>query len=196
MGSLSAARTMSTRYSEAGRGSGAPLRVRSWVPRRLFYRMALGYILGSALFLLGAATARFRDLGLVTDVAFFVGAQIYTVAVCLQLLSAIARWGWQPGRLRLLVAFAFLLGAVLFSVETTVVVGEALGWFRVTYPAGYAGLGGSGLFVVGAQLQVAQACGRRWCARPRETSWWSTVLIALGCLAFLVGSYLILPRER
>ena len=177
--------------------------LRFWAPRSLSYWMALGYVAGSALFVLGAATAPSPALGLLTDVAYFAGAQLFTVAVYVQLLTVLNDddpgprgdrlhrfdWaGWRPRSVSFLVAAFFLGGAVLFSVETTVVLAERLGWFEVPHVAGPSALVGSVLFVAGGVYQVREACASWWCLRPRRIGWWSAVLVGAGCVAFLVGS--------
>lgn len=188
---------------DRARGRGRSPWLRLWAPRSLSYWMALGYVVGSALFVLGAATAAFRGLGLLADTVYFVGAQLFVVAVYVHLLSVLngddpgphgARlrrfaWvGWRPRSVSFLVAAFFLAGAVLFSVETTVVFGESLSWWTTSHVAGPASLVGSVLFVAGGACQVREACGRWFCLRPQGIGWWSALLVGVGCVAFLVGS--------
>lgn len=177
-----------------------------WAPHRISWWVVILFAAGSALFILGAAAALFPGAfgTIFTDVVYFVGALLFTIGVYMQLLESINsrkyigfeprdtksfRWfAWQPGRLSFLLAFALLVGSLLFNVETTLALAEALGFIEITYLVGVTSLVGSMLFVVGTYMQLMETCHEYLCASPRHISWWVSMLSFLGCVGFLVGS--------
>lgn len=183
-----------------------------WAPGSVSWWVAVGFMLGSALFVLGASSSLWFPAfvstelaNLITDWSYFIGATVFTVAMYLQILETINadphpdrarrrqdeefRWfAWQPKRLSYLEAFILFVGSVLFNVETGLVIigvsgGEGINWL-LSVPS----LLGALSFVVGGYMQVVEACHRYLCLRFRSISWWSATLNFLGCIGFLVGA--------
>lgn len=184
-----------------------------FAPHRLSWWVAVTFILGSALFTLGATASLFTTLfggeetaTIVADVSYFVGALLFTGGVYLQLLESINEsdnigfktrresgegfrlFAWQPRRLAFMAPFLLLIGSLLWNVETTLVVLSALGLLGLPLAIGLTSLAGSALFLVPSYLQMIEVCHRYLCWRPREISWWVTVFFVLGSVGFLVGS--------
>ncbi|MDP9475356.1 MAG: hypothetical protein M3R38_06645 [Actinomycetota bacterium] len=170
-----------------------------WAPGRISWWVAVGFMLGSALFALGAGASlwfpAFMNTELVKRIAdwsYFVGTTIFSVAVYLRLLETINadphpgrarrrpdenfRWfAWQPKRLSYVEVFILLVG---------VSAKEGINWL-LSVPS----LLGAVLFVAGTYLQVAEVCHRYLCLKLRSISWWSALFNFLGCIGFLVGAY-------
>jgi hypothetical protein len=174
--------------------------------------VAVGFIVGSALFVLGAGGSLWfpaftsRELATrVADWSYFIGATIFTGAIYLQILETINadphpsrarhrpdetfRWfAWQPRRVSYMEAFILFVGSLLFNVETGLVVigvsgGQGTDWL-LSVPSFLGAL----LFVIGCYLQVVEVCHRYLCTRFRSISWWSATFNLLGCVGFLVGA--------
>lgn len=183
-----------------------------WAFGSVSWWVAVGFMLGSALFALGALSSlwfpAFMDRGLasrVADWSYFIGTTVFTGAMYLQILETInadphperARhradesfhwFAWQPGRLSYVEAFILFVGTVLYNIETGLVIlgvsaAEGINWL-LSVPS----LLGALLFVVGTYLQVIEACHSYLCARFRSISWYSATLNFLGCVGFLVGA--------
>ena len=183
-----------------------------WAPGSVSWWVAVGFMVGSALFVVGASSSLWLPAlagegiaTLIADWSYFVGATVFTGAVYLQILETINadphpsrarrrpdenfRWfAWQPKRLSYLETFILLVGSVLFNIETALVVigvstGEGINWL-LSVPS----LLGALLFVVGGYMQVVEACHRYLCLRFRSISWWSATLDFLGCVGFLAGA--------
>lgn len=184
-----------------------------WAPHRISWWVAIGFMVGSALFALGAgASLWLPDLASgelaarIADWSYFVGTTIFTVAVYLQLLETINAdphpirahhrsdetfrlFAWQPKRLSYMEVFILLVGTVLFNVETALaLIGvsakEGINWL-LSVPS----FVGAVLFVAGTYLQVVEVCHRYLCFRPHSISRWSALFNFLGCVGFLVGAY-------
>ena len=183
-----------------------------WAPGKISWWVAVSFVVGSALFALGASSSLWFQSFLagelasrIADWSYFIGATIFTGAMYLQILETINadphpsrarhrsdetfRWfAWQPKRLSYMEAFILFVGSVLFNVETALVIvgvsgGEGINWL-LSVPSFLGAL----LFVAGCYLQVVEACHRYLCVRFRSISWWSATLNFLGCVGFLVGA--------
>jgi hypothetical protein len=167
---------------------------------------------GTALFMLGASSSLWfpafmsQEIATLTaDWSYFIGATIFTVAVYLQVLETINadphpgrarhrsdenfRWfAWQPKRLSYMEGFIFLVGSVLYNLETGLVIVRVSGGAGINWLISVPSLLGGILFVVGGYMQVIEACHSYLCLRFRSISWWSASLNFLGCVGFLVGA--------
>lgn len=183
-----------------------------WAPGSVSWWVAVGFVVGSALFILGAGSSLWfpaftseEIATLITDWSYFIGATVFTVAMYLQILETINadphpgrarhrsdenfRWfAWQPRRLGYMEGFILFVGSVLFNIETGLVVIGISGGPGVDWLLSVPSLLGALLFVVGGYMQVVEACHRYLCARFRSISWWSATLNFLGCVGFLVGA--------
>lgn len=183
-----------------------------WAPGRLAWWVAVVFMIGSALFVAGAAGSLVpsafggqHPMSVFAETCYFLGALLYTVSVYGQLLESINaddrigpdreshaprrfRWfAFEPAQLEFLAPFVFLIGAVVFNYETTFALGATTG----TLPS----LGlwascmlGSVLFLVASFLQLFEAGHHYVSFEPRDISWWVGVCFILGSLGFIVGS--------
>lgn len=183
-----------------------------FAPHRISWWVAVAFIVGSALFTLGATSSLLAPLfgeeaaKVVADLSYFVGALLFTGGIYLQVLEGINssdniglqrpyntprefRWfAWQPRRLGFMAPFLLLIGSLFFNVETTLVILSSLGLATLPVAIGLTSLAGSVLFLVPSYLQMIEVCHRYLCWRPREISWWVTVFFVLGSVGFVVGS--------
>ncbi len=181
-----------------------------YAPHRLAWWVAVNFIVGSALFTLGASGALFPGFfagegSLVADVSYFSGAALFTVGIYLQLLEGLNSsdyiglkrpynprgfvwFAWRPQRLEFVAPFVLLVGSLFFNVETSLALGSAFGWISLPVLIGLTSLVGAVGFVVSAYLQLVEVCHSYFGLRPREISWWVAALNLVGSAGFLVGS--------
>lgn len=184
-----------------------------FAPYRISWWVAVVFIVGSALFTLGAAAALFTSIfggeetaELVAKFSYFVGAALFTGGVYLQLLEAIncsdyigmrsARkmrrrlrlFAWEPRRLEFMAPFLLLIGAVSFNVETTFALLSGLGLVSLVTIISLSSLVGAILFLVPSYMQMIEVCHRYLCFRLRSFSWWVTVFFVVGSAGFVLGS--------
>ena len=179
-----------------------------WAPGRITWWVAVAFVLGSALFILGSAAPLFEEaLGeRVAEWSYFIGALIFTGSIYLQVLETINsdphpiraentpdetfRWfAWQPDRLSFLAVFILLVGSLLFNIETTVALLGIAGGPGISWLLSVPSFVGALLFVVATYMQVAETCHRYWCLKIRGISWWSAALNLVGSVGFLVGAF-------
>jgi hypothetical protein len=183
-----------------------------WAPNRISWWVAVAFVVGSALFALGASASLLpqafggeQTAPLVAAWCNWTGALLYTVSLYLWLLEGInasdslgaledtsnqrfAWFAWQPRRLEFVAPFVFLVGSVLFNAETTLVVADELGWLELPLAIGVLAFVGAVLFVVPSYLQLIEISHRFLAWQPRKLSWWVVMLFILGSVGFLVGA--------
>lgn len=181
-----------------------------YAPHRISWWVALNFIVGSALFTLGAVAALAPELfagegSLVADLSYFIGAVLFTVGIYLQVLEGLNasdyvglerpynprsfRWfAWRPRRLEFVAPFVLLVGSLLFNAETSLAAAETFSWVSLPLLVGLTSLAGSAGFVASTYLQLVEVCHSYLGFRPREISWWVAVLNLAGSAGFLVGS--------
>lgn len=184
-----------------------------FAPHSISWWVAIVFTVGSALFTLGAAASLFGPFfgseersRMIADLSYFIGALLFTGGIYLQLLEALNSsdyiglkrpynppsnftwFAWQPRRLEFMAPFLLLIGSLFFNVETTLVILSSLGLAALPVAVGLTSFAGSLLFLLPSYLQMVEVCHRYLCFRPREISWWVTVLFVLGSVGFVVGS--------
>lgn len=175
-------------------------------PQKLSWWVAIGFIVGSALFTLGALAALSPswfaglDFNLV-DWAYFSGAIAFTIAIYLQILETINAdenaylkdvprqnfylWKWQFDRLSYVSTLILFIGSLMFNVETTcVLLGITNSFLLVSLPS----LLGSIAFVIYGYLGAVEVCHQWWGWKPRRFSWWVQVFNFVGAIGFLVAA--------
>ncbi|WP_047864055.1 hypothetical protein [Rubrobacter aplysinae] len=197
------------RAPEAGKGN--PW-LGGFAPHRLAWWIAVVFILGSALFTLGAAASLFPPVfggeaaELTASLAYFTGASLFTGGVYLQLLEAINssdyigmkpphytprqfKWfAWQPRRLEFMAPFLLLFGAISFNFETALAVLSDLDIVVLPTAIALASLVGAVFFLGPSYMQMIEVCHRYLCVKEREFSWWVTFFYVVGSAGFVVGA--------
>jgi hypothetical protein len=186
-----------------------------WAPHRLSWWVAVVFVVGSALFIAGAAVSLIPEvLGeehrkpIVAESCYFVGALLFTVSIYGQLLESInaderigpdresrapARLRWfitalgDLGRLEVLTPFVLLVGSLVFNYETTVALGGGLGLVPRS-AVWISSLIGAIFFLLASLLQFIEAGHRYLSVAMRDVSWWIGVLFILGSIGFILGA--------
>lgn len=186
--------------------------LRFWAPQRLAWWIAMAFLVGSALFIAGAAgslsPATFggqHRMSVFAESCYFAGALLYTVSIYGQVFESLNaddrvgpdgitqaprryRWfGFEPRKLAFWTPFVLLIGSLVFNYETTFALGAkvdllpgvALWWTSLI---------GSVLFLVSSLLQLAEAGHGYVSFDPRDVSCWVGLLFVLGSIGFIVGS--------
>ena len=182
-----------------------------WAPRRLAWRIAILFAIGSALFTLGGVAAAWprcvpvalRDASVLNWI-FVVGAVFFTSAAWLQWLEALNgdvaealsdggrrswRWfGWRPRNLGYLACAVQLIGTVLFNFNTADAMLAGLSWEAVDLLIWTPNILGCVCFLVASYLAYAEVSHGAVSFAPRSVSWWITVVNLLGSVAFQISA--------
>jgi hypothetical protein len=185
-----------------------------WAPHRITWWVGVVFAIGSALFVLGAVASLYPALAggreaaqALTMWSEWTGAVLFTLATYLWWLEGINdsdyiglepgdrppkpfRWiAWQPRQLGFVAPLLFLIGSLIWNLETSLALGHWLGWLaeRPLWTA-VSSTAGAVLFLVPSYLQVIEVCPTTLCWQPRKIAWWVTVLFGVGCVAFLIGA--------
>jgi hypothetical protein len=188
---------------------------RFWAPHRLAWWVAVVFVVGSALFIAGAAVSLVPELfgeehrkPIVAESCYFVGALLFTASIYGQLLESInaderigpdretgtpARFRWfitalaDLGRLAVLTPLVLLVGSLVFNYETTVALGGGLGLVPRS-AVWISSLIGAIFFLLASLLQFVEAGHRYLSVSVRDVSWWIGVLFILGSIGFILGA--------
>jgi hypothetical protein len=149
-----------------------------WRPRRLGWWVAVGFMVGAALFALGSFPPYFRTVAPETDaVTFFVGSIFFTTAAAGQLTQAVQAsgripaprrrewrrpWTWGSQRLDLWAAIIQFVGTLCFNASTLRAIDLALDTAQENRLVWRPDVFGSIAFLVASYLAVVSATGRRW----------------------------------
>ncbi|ROZ93722.1 hypothetical protein [Gordonia sp. OPL2] len=154
-----------------------------------------GFMIGSALFALGAAPGFGHWAGAAaSNLCYFIGAWFFTAAGLVQLLLSGDRTVAVPygtGRMvraEWLCAASQSLGTVLFNVSTTAAI-AAHSIPAERHLVWSPDAGGSIAFLVSgvvAYVAFYRTTGTYWA--PRQADWWSVQVNWIGCVAFAVSA--------
>ncbi|MGV9713445.1 hypothetical protein ACWDTI_22605 [Gordonia sp. NPDC003424] len=162
-----------------------------------------GFMIGSALFALGAAPGFVGWAGVeAANVSFFIGAWFFTAAGLIQLVlsgdATVTDLGRRHFRPEWLSAATQSAGTLLFNVSTSAALTATTiteDRRRVWTPDA----AGSVAFLVSGVLGVVViAHTMRWWWAPRSREWWATQINLLGCIAFgfsAIGAFVTITGE-
>jgi hypothetical protein len=172
-----------------------------WAPRARGWWIAVLFAVGSLLFALGAVPAYASAVGARWDaVTFFIGSLFFTSAGFLIYREAVDAAPQRPGRARRRF-FVFqprridwwatavqLAGTVYFNISTGNAVRADLTAKAANQHVWRPDAVGSVCFLVASGLAWFEAC-HGWAGwRPREWSWWITLVNLIGSVAFGVSA--------
>jgi hypothetical protein len=172
-----------------------------WAPRARGWWIAVLFAVGSLLFALGAVPAYASAAGARWDaVTFFIGSLFFTSAGFLTYREAVDAAPQRPGRSRRQF-FVFqprridwwatavqLAGTVYFNISTGNAVRVDLTAKAANQHVWRPDAVGSVCFLVASGLAWFEAC-HGWAGwRPREWSWWITLVNLIGSVAFGVSA--------
>jgi hypothetical protein len=168
----------------------------AWHPRDLGWRIAVLFMLGSSLFMIGSFPLYWdlvddRVLGL----TFVVGAVFFTSAAystLYQVINADGRgrryWAWRPADLVWWSALVQFAGTLFFNITTIDAMNQTLTVEQSNRLVWAPDLFGSVAFLVASHLAWLVVCGRLWCARSEDAGWWGASLNYLGSIFFMAAA--------
>lgn len=183
-----------------------------WAPQRLAWWIALVFLVGSLLFIAGAAGSLVPSafggqhrMAIYAESCYFLGALLYTISIYGQVFESLNaddrigpdgvthapqryRWfGFEPQKLSFWTPSVLLIGSLMFNYETTFALGANL---ELLPKAGlwWTSLIGSVLFLGSSLLQLAEAGHGHLRFDPRDVSCWVGLMFVLGSMGFIVGS--------
>jgi hypothetical protein len=156
-----------------------------WQPRRASWRVAVLFMVGSALFALGS----FPPFGQVVDpravgITFVVGSVFFTAAAVSQLRLTQRE---SDDRRLLWAAGVQLVGTILFNVNTVDAMIESFDTERIDRLVWAPDMFGSAAFLIASHLAWLSACGGRW-IRREDSDWWIASLNYVGSIFFMLSA--------
>ncbi|MER8184434.1 hypothetical protein [Kitasatospora sp. NPDC094015] len=175
---------------------------------------AVAFVLGGALFALGAGLAQFGSAGPTTIASvYFAGGLCFNTGGYVSLLQAInaprrsagsgdlapPRWRWwsyEPVRIDWLSTFVLFLGTLVFGVNLLDSFLQGLTTQQVNRLIWTPDLVGCLLFLISGHLAVVEVCHGRPCLHARSLGWWIVAVNQLGSVLFLVSALAAFTRPE
>jgi hypothetical protein len=182
----------------------------AWLPRRIGWWISVLFMVGSALFALGAAPGfGVLTTGEAAALMFFAGSWFFTAAAFLQYLEAAStnpdpsgpqRWRvfvWAPQRPDWLSSLSQFLGTIAFNVTTGLALVRALTELDQLVVVWSPNAIGSILFLVSGYLAFAEVCHHAWRLRLGSRDWRLAFVNLLGCVFFGLSAIFafVLPTD-
>ncbi|MCC0100163.1 hypothetical protein K7B10_36355 [Streptomyces flavotricini] len=181
--------------------------------RRLNAIASGAFVIGGALFALGAAIAQFGSGDAVVSASvYFAGGLFFNTGgytSLLQVLNAPRHsagggplvtadwrwWGYEPMRLDWLSTFVLFVGTLVFAVNLLDSFLQGLTVQQTNRLIWAPDVIGCVLFLVSGHLAVAEICHRsRPCIRSRSLGWWVVAVNQLGSVLFMVSALAAFTR--
>lgn len=181
----------------------------AWLPWRLSWWISIGYLVGSAVFLVTLVLQLGPVISSSTGYWCYLGAAaVFAAANYLGLVSALNDtdalsggprtlrgyrwWGFRSDRIGYLISLSLFTGSLLFLLRSVGQVCLASHWPWVS-DAGAVLVGiGSVIFLVATGVEVREARIRTVWWEPRNLAWWRASLSFLGCVGFVLGAGVLL----
>ncbi|MEU1462709.1 hypothetical protein ABZ467_18875 [Streptomyces sp. NPDC005727] len=179
--------------------------------RRLNAIAATAFVIGGALFSVGAGVAQFGS-GDALECAsvYFAGGLFFNTGGYVSLLQVInapvhtegrlttRRWRWwsyEPMRVDWLGAFVLFAGTLVFAVNLIDSFLRGLSVPQINRLIWVPDVIGCVLFLVSGHLGFTEICHRgRPCAHPRDLGWWIVAVNQLGSILFMVSALAAFTR--
>ncbi|MFD8790136.1 hypothetical protein [Streptomyces vinaceus] len=181
--------------------------------RRLNAIASGAFVIGGALFALGAAIAQFGSGTAVESASvYFAGGLFFNTGgytSLLQVLNAPRHsegggrlvtaawrwWGYEPMRLAWVSTFVLFVGTLVFAVNLLDSFLQGLTVQQVNRLIWTPDVIGCVLFLVSGHLAFAEICHRsRPCLRSRSLGWWVVAVNQLGSVLFMVSALAAFTR--
>ncbi|MFF4103985.1 hypothetical protein [Streptomyces sp. NPDC001903] len=181
--------------------------------RRLNAVASGAFVIGGALFALGAAIAQFGSGAAVESASvYFAGGLFFNIGgytSLLQVLNAPRHtegggplvtaawrwWGYEPMRLDWLSTFVLFVGTLVFAVNLLDSFLQGLTVQQVNRLIWTPDVIGCVLFLVSGHLAFAEICHRsRPCLRSRSLGWWVVAVNQFGSVLFMVSALAAFTR--
>ncbi|MFJ8011313.1 hypothetical protein [Streptomyces sp. NPDC096339] len=181
--------------------------------RRLNAIASGAFVIGGALFTLGAAIAQFGSGdALVSASVYFAGGLFFNIGgytSLLQVLNAPRHsegggplvtpgwrwWGYEPMRLDWLSTFVLFVGTLVFGVNLLDSFRQGLSAQETNRLIWTPDVVGCVLFLISGHLAFAEICHRaRPCFRSRSLGWWVVAVNQFGSVLFMVSALAAFTR--
>jgi hypothetical protein len=175
-----------------------------WQPRRLGWWIAMSFMVGSALFALGAFPAYADRVDVrIVSVTYFVGSLFFTAAGFLQYVQTInagdeigeapsrgpTRFlAWQPDRIDWWSASVQSIGTLLFNISTFSALQASFSLQQQERLVWAPDMFGSIAFMIASTLAWVEVCHGWWRWRPGDTPWRIVALNLAGSVAFQLSA--------
>ncbi|MFJ9736633.1 hypothetical protein [Streptomyces sp. NPDC101166] len=176
--------------------------------RRLNAVAATAFVIGGALFAVGAGVARFGSGDAVSSASvYFAGGLFFNTGGYVSLLQVVNAprhvpggtgrlvtrdwrwWSYEPTRVDWLSAFVLFAGTLVFAVDLLDSFLQGLSVRQVNRLIWAPDVIGCVLFLVSGRLAFVEIChGRRHCVRRRSLGWWIVAVNQLGSVLFMVSA--------
>ncbi|MFE1050159.1 hypothetical protein ACFW5S_31060 [Streptomyces olivaceus] len=176
--------------------------------RRLNVIAATAFVIGSALFAVGACAVQFaREDATICALIYFAGSLLFNTGGYVSLLQVVNAprhepggegilvtrdwrwWSFEPGRADWLSAFVLLGGSQVFAVNVLDSFLQGLSAQQSNRLIWAPDVVGCLLFLASGHLALVEICHRAWpCLHPRSLGWWIVAVNQLGSVLFLVSA--------
>ncbi|MBB4713738.1 hypothetical protein BJ965_003620 [Streptomyces luteogriseus] len=181
--------------------------------RRLNVTAATAFIVGGALFAVGAGIARFGSGDATTCASvYFAGGLFFNTGGYVSLLQVINAprhvpggegrlvthgwhwWSYEPARVDWLSAFVLFAGTLVFAVDLLDSFLQGLSVQQINRLIWAPDVIGCVLFLVSGHLAFVEICHGRLCVRRRSPGWWIVAVNQLGSVLFMVSALVAFTR--
>ncbi|MFF0204246.1 hypothetical protein [Streptomyces sp. NPDC005017] len=176
--------------------------------RRLNTVAATAFVIGGALFAVGAGIAQFGSGDALTSASvYFAGGLFFNTGGYVSLLQAVNAprhvpggegrlvtrgwrwWSYEPTRVDWLSAFVLFAGTLVFAVDLVESFREGLNAHQVNRRIWAPDVIGCVLFLISGHLGFVEIChGRGPCLRCRGLGWWIVAVNQVGSVLFMVSA--------
>lgn len=181
--------------------------------RRLNAVASGAFVIGGALFALGAAVAQFGSGDPVESAGiYFAGGLFFNLGGYVSLLQVLNAprhspgsaslvtsgwrwWGYEPMRVDWLSACALFVGTLVFAVNLLDSFLQGLTVQQTNRLIWTPDVVGCVLFLISGHLAFAEICHRAWpCLRSRSLGWWVVAVNQLGSVLFMASALAAFTR--
>jgi hypothetical protein len=180
---------------------------------RLNITAATAFIVGGALFAVGAGIARFGSGDATTCASvYFAGGLFFNTGGYVSLLQVINAprhvpggegrlvtpgwhwWSYEPARVDWLSAFVLFAGTLVFAVDLLDSFLQGLSVQQTNRLIWAPDVIGCVLFLVSGHLAFVEICHGRLCVRRRSLGWWIVAVNQLGSVLFMLSALVAFTR--
>ncbi|MEU9161286.1 hypothetical protein AB0D29_13565 [Streptomyces sp. NPDC048424] len=181
--------------------------------RRLNAIASGAFVIGGALFALGAGVAQFGSGNALESAAiYFAGGLFFNTGGYVSLLQVLNAprqspqgsslvtgkwrwWGYEPMHLDWLSTFVLFVGTLVFAVNLLDSFRQGLSTQQVNRLIWTPDVIGCALFLISGHLSFVEICHRPWpCLRSRSLGWWVVAVNQLGAVLFMVSALAAFTR--
>ncbi|WP_306927800.1 hypothetical protein [Streptomyces luteogriseus] len=180
---------------------------------RLNITAATAFIVGGALFAVGAGIAQFGSGDATTCASvYFAGGLFFNTGGYVSLLQVINAprhvpggegrlvthgwhwWSYEPARVDWLSAFVLFAGTLVFAVDLLDSFLQGLSVQQINRLIWAPDVIGCVLFLVSGHLAFVEICHGRLCVRRRSLGWWIVAVNQLGSVLFMLSALVAFTR--